>query len=103
MVLLHYFVEIEVYEFPDDCNVEELKAHFERKPFLALSHSAQRTENSFILEYSLEGKHLTKSVCLVFWESVSVWAKAIETNKQTCFVFHFLSKPQHFALITYIM
>ena len=65
MVLLHYFVEIEVYEFPDDCNVEELKAHFEREPFLALSHSAQRTDNSFILEYSLEGNTLPRVCCVL--------------------------------------
>lgn len=55
-----YVAEIEVYEYPDDCVVDELIDHFSDKPYLASSttpHHQMQDEDTgnFVMEFPAAG------------------------------------------------
>ena len=54
-IVIWLFTAIEVYEFPEECNIEELKAHFIEDPYRAHSKGSKDLGLSFVLHYSSEG------------------------------------------------
>ena len=53
---VYCYTGVEVYDFPEDCTVEELAYHFESEPYEATCLRNQEVDHSFLFEFSSQGE-----------------------------------------------